>query len=119
MIHPGMELLIPPQCPVVLTKPSTICPRLAKLKDQQRAGLRNRCFSPSYLVDPALHALSIESPARGHSDVLLAIDFKGRRYTDYAGRRREAPELFSRARIERPEFPVGRSTGEYQVPACN
>jgi hypothetical protein len=54
----------------------TGCPRLAKLKNQQRAGLRNHRFSRPYLVDSVLHALGIKSPTRVDSDVLLAIDFK-------------------------------------------
>src|SRR6266852_2375427 len=89
----------------------------AKLEDQHRAGLWNRCCGASNLVDAVLNALRIKSPTSRDGDVLLAIDFKGRWNTNHARGSREAPELIPRARVERPELPVGRSTREEQVPS--
>src|SRR4029077_4716420 len=91
---------------------------LAKLENEQRAALRNHGLGPSYLVDPVLNALRIKTPTSRDRDVLLAIDFKGRGNTNHAGGRWEAPQLIPRARIERPELPVGRSTREHQIPDC-
>src|SRR5882672_4778478 len=91
--------------------------RVAKLEDQHRAGLRHRRFGPSNLVDPVLNALRVESPTSGDGYVLLAIDFKGRGNANDTGGRREAPKLLSRARIECPELPVGRSTCKQDVSA--
>src|SRR4029077_17735461 len=90
---------------------------LAKLENQHRAALRYlRCGPPNF-VDPVLNALRIESPTSRDGDVLLAIDFKGCGNTNHACGRREAPQFIPRARIERPELPVGRSTREYQITA--
>jgi hypothetical protein len=72
-----------------------------------------------YLVDPVLGALSVKSPTGRDSDVLLAIDFKRCGHTDHARGRWETPKLIPRACIERSELPVGRSTREYDVPACH
>jgi hypothetical protein len=94
-------------------------PGLANLKNQQRSGLRDHRFGPSYLVYPVLNALGIKSPTGRYGNVLLAIDFKGRGNTDHAGGCREAPKLIPRARIERPEFPVRGSAREYDVSACH
>src|SRR6266404_824181 len=91
---------------------------LAKLKNEQRAALRNHGLGPLYLVDTVLNALRIKSPTGRDRYVLLAIDLKGCGNTDDAGGRREAPQFIPRASIERPEFPVGRSAREYQIPAC-
>src|SRR6185295_17100965 len=95
------------------------CPGSAKFENEYRAALRNRSCGPLYLVDPVLGALSVKSPTGRDSYVLLAIDFKGCGHTNHAGGRREAPQLIPRARVERPEFPVGRSTREYDIPACH
>src|SRR5260221_4100925 len=89
----------------------------SKLEHQHRAGLRNRLLGAWNLVDPVLNALRVESPTGGDGDVLLAIDFKGRGNTNHACGSREAPELIPRARVERPELPIGRSTREEQVPS--
>src|SRR5260370_1217575 len=63
-------------------------------------------------VDAVLDAACIEVPACGDGDVLLAVDLEGGGHTNHAGGRREAPQLIPRARIERAEPPVGRSTRE-------
>src|SRR5712672_3183466 len=63
-------------------------------------------------VDAVLDAACIEVPACGDGDVLLAVDLEGGGHTNRAGGRREAPQLVPRARIERAEPPVGRSTRE-------
>jgi hypothetical protein len=94
-------------------------PGLAKPKDQQRSGLRDHCFGPSYLVYPVLDPLGIESPTGRDGNVLLAIDFKGAGNTDHAGGCREVPKRIPRARIERPELPVRGSAREYDVSACH
>ena len=93
--------------------------RLAKLKNQQRSGLRDHRFGPAYLVYPVLDTLGIKSPTGRDGNVLLAIDFKGGGNTDHAGGRREAPELIPRARIKRPEPPVRCPTREYDVSASH
>src|SRR5229473_577158 len=89
----------------------------SKLEHEHRTGLRNRCFGASNRVDAVLNALRIKSPTSRDGYVLLAIDFKGRWNTNHARGSREAPKLISCARVERPELPVGRSTGEEQVPS--
>src|SRR6266404_6502373 len=70
-------------------------------------------------VEAVLDAACIEVPACGDGDVLLAVDLEGGGHTNHAGGRREAPQFIPRARIERAELPVGRSTREYQISACN
>src|SRR5258705_3121204 len=87
----------------------------AKLEDQHRTGLGNHRCRPSNLVDPVLNALRVESPTSGDGDVLLAVDFEGRGNANHAGGSRGAPKLIPRARVERPELPIRRSTGEEQV----
>src|SRR4029077_17477616 len=68
-------------------------------------------------VEAVLDAACIEVPTCGDGDVLLAVDLEGGGHTNHAGGRREAPQLVPRARIERAELPVGRSTREYDIPA--
>src|SRR6266851_7468029 len=95
------------------------CSVLAQLENEQRAALRNHGFGPLYLVDPVLNALRIQSPTGRDRYVLLAIDLKGCGNTKHTGGRREAPQFISRASIERPELPVGRSTREHHIPASH
>src|SRR4029077_3096580 len=68
-------------------------------------------------VEAVLDAAGIEVPTCGDGDVLLAVDLEGGGHTNHAGGRWEAPQLIPRARIERAELPVGRSTREYDIPA--
>jgi hypothetical protein len=80
------------------------CSGSTKLEHQERAGLRNHRCGPLYSVDPVLGALSVKSPTGRDSDVLFAIHFKGCGHTNHAGGRWEAPQLISRAGIERSEL---------------
>src|SRR4030095_13813609 len=68
-------------------------------------------------VEPGLHSLSVDAPARLHGDVLHTVDGKRARHAGDPGVGLELPELGAGLGVERPEVTVVGAAEEDEAAA--
>src|SRR5262249_39141608 len=82
------------------------CPSIAECEHPDHTALRHVGLGAAKRVEPCLHPLGVDTPARLHRDVLHAVDRVRARHAGDAGVGFELPELVARLGIERPEVTV-------------
>src|SRR5258708_1362809 len=90
-----------------------------KFEHQDRASLWHNGVGAQHLVDAVLNAFGVETPAGSDSDILFAIDLKGSWNSNYSVGCWEAPQLITRAGIERSELSIGGTAGKNYIAARN